>query len=316
MAPRINRLERITNLVLALLETSRPLSLREIGTAVAGYPPQAGALRQAFERDKRTLRDGGIPIAVERVDGEEQSGYRIRPEDYYLADLDLTEEEAEALGFALAAVRLEGSSAGDVASKLGAHAAGEMAPFAVLPSVPALGVLQQAIRDRALARFTYHGRPREVAGYGLVFREGSWYLVGREEAAGAMRTFRVDRIEGEAVLGERDAYTLPEGLDAAAELRFSPFVAGAEEEGATEVTLEVDVRVARAVRQMIGEASRVAEGPDGSVVLSFKVGDDEALLSYVLGLGDAALVREPPDFAARVVSALEAAASRGGPVPR
>jgi len=67
VAPRISRLERITNLVLALLETSRPLSLREIGGAVAGYPPEAGALRQAFERDKRTLRDNGIPVAVERL---------------------------------------------------------------------------------------------------------------------------------------------------------------------------------------------------------------------------------------------------------
>ncbi len=182
--------------MLALLETSRPLSLREIGGAVAGYPPEAGALRQAFERDKRTLRDSGIPIAVERLEGEEQAGYRIRPEEYYLADLELAEDEVEALGFALAAVRLEGASPGDLAHKLGASVP-EATPLAHLPALPALGPLQQAIRERAPVRFGYHGRERLVAGYGLVFREGRWYLVGDDEAAGALRTFRVDRIEGE-----------------------------------------------------------------------------------------------------------------------
>ena len=87
----------LTNLVLALLQTSRPLSLREIGGQVAGYPAQASAIRQAFERDKRTLRDSGIPITVERVGGDEQFGYRIRPEDYYLPELDLTEDERSTL---------------------------------------------------------------------------------------------------------------------------------------------------------------------------------------------------------------------------
>src|ERR1700722_3782072 len=109
----------MTNLVIVLLDTSRPLSLREIGSLVAGYPPEHGALRQAFERDKRTLRDGGIPVAVERVDGDDQVGYRINPDDYYLPDLGLSEDEVEALAFALAAVRLEGGIAGDLSRKLG-----------------------------------------------------------------------------------------------------------------------------------------------------------------------------------------------------
>ena len=101
MAVRTSRLERITNLVLALLDTPRPLSLREIGGAVAGYPTEPGALRQAFERDKRTLRDGGIPVAVERLDGDDQVGYRILPEHYYLPDLHLEPAEEEGRTFDL-----------------------------------------------------------------------------------------------------------------------------------------------------------------------------------------------------------------------
>jgi hypothetical protein len=35
---RPDRLERMTNLVLVLLETTHPLSLREIASSVVGYP--------------------------------------------------------------------------------------------------------------------------------------------------------------------------------------------------------------------------------------------------------------------------------------
>ena len=91
MAPstRPDRLERMTNLVLVLLETSRPLSLREIASSVVGYPAGKEASRQAFERDKRALRELGIPVSVEPLAGEEQLGYRIHPEDYYLPELHL-----------------------------------------------------------------------------------------------------------------------------------------------------------------------------------------------------------------------------------
>ena len=91
----------MTNLVLALLETERPLSLREIGAAVAGYPPNHGALRQAFERDKASLREAGIPVETIRIDGEDQAGYRIARDEYYLPDLGLEPEETAALSFAL-----------------------------------------------------------------------------------------------------------------------------------------------------------------------------------------------------------------------
>jgi predicted DNA-binding transcriptional regulator YafY len=74
---RVDRLERLTDLVLVLLNTKRPLTLRELGDAVPGYPPEGEARRQAFERDKRTLRDQGIAVVAEPIEGPEQMGYRI-----------------------------------------------------------------------------------------------------------------------------------------------------------------------------------------------------------------------------------------------
>ncbi len=320
MSTRLSRLERITNLVLALLDASHPLSLREIGLAVAGYPSAPGALRQAFERDKRTLRDNGIPISVERIDGEDQVGYRILPEQYYLPELDLTPEEEAALSLALLAVRLEGGVGREVLHKLGAGRPGDVAPVAVLPSLPALGLLQQAIRDRAPVAFTYHGRDRRVDGYGLVFRGGSWYLVGRDAKASSpngLRRFRVDRFESEPVAGSPGSYQPPAGFDAAAELRYVPFQPGPDgpvESEWTEVEISVDAREAGAVLALVGAAAERGRDGDGSVRLSFPVGDEEAFFSWVLGLGDAVEVLAPAEVRRGVIARLEAAARRrGGP---
>ena len=317
MSTRLNRLERITNLVLALLDAPRPLSLREIGLAVAGYPAAPGALRQAFERDKRTLRDNGIPISVERVDGDDQVGYRILPEQYYLPDLGLTPEEEAALSFALLSVHLEGGAGHEVLHKLGSQGAADVAPVAVLPSLPALGLLQQAIRDRAPVAFAYHGRDRRVHGYGLVFRGGSWYLVGQDaEAAdpGGLRRFRVDRLESDPVAGTPGGYERPEGFDAANELRFVPFQPsrdGPVEPEWTEVEVAVDAREAAGVVALVGTAAVRDRADDGSVRLVFPVGDEEAFLLWVLGFGDAIEVIGPPDMRRNVVRRLEAAARAG-----
>ena len=320
MATRSSRLERITNLFLALLETPRPLSLREIGVAVAGYPAEPGALRQAFERDKRTLRDEGVPVSAERIDGDEQIGYRILPEDYALPDLGLDPAEQEALSFALAAVRVEGSAASSAVAKLTGSPAPELPPVAVLPSLPALGVLQEGIRRRAPAAFAYHGRLRHVEGHGLVFRLGAWYLVGRDVLAvggPGTRTFRVDRIEGDPSLGEPDGYALAEDDDPTRSLRFAPWgVTSADPgagDGATEVVVDVDVRDLRAVTALVGDDAVEARLPDGSARLRFLVGDEAGFVSFVLGFGDALEVREPARLRAEVVEALERAVSGGGP---
>ena len=312
MPPRLNRLERLANLVLALLETPRPLSLREIGATVAGYPPEPGALRQAFERDKRTLRDGGIPIVVERLDNDDQVGYTILPEDYYLPDLGLDDDERQALAFALAAVRLDGMADGDLAEKLGLQTM-DLAPVAVLPSLPALGVLHDAISARRLASFDYRDRLRLVESYGLVFREGSWYLLGRDRTSqdDKLRSFRVDRIAGAVQLDEPGGFEVASDFDPSSALSFDVFSPrGADGEGALEVVLDVDVREVRRVLNVVGQHVIRRRGDDGSLELSFVVGDEEAFISFVLGLGDAVEVVAPAELRGRVIDRLESATGK------
>jgi predicted DNA-binding transcriptional regulator YafY len=312
MAPRLSRLERMTNLVLALLETERPASLREIGAAVAGYPPEHGALRQAFERDKRALREAGIPIRTEQIEGEDQAGYRIVPDEYYLPDLNLEPDESEALAFALAGVRLEGGTIGDVAAKLAAPGLPRLAPIAVLPSVPGLGLLQQALRERAQVTFRYHERERVVSGYGLTFKEGSWYFVGLDHtvgATGALRTFRADRIVGTPSLGAPGTYEVPADFSARDQLSISPF--GGAQDSTIEVTISVAARSAAAVIGVVGAAAVRERLAGGSVVVAFKVADEDAICSYLLGLGEDVEVLAPPALRERVVTELRARV-RGG----
>lgn len=324
-AQRQDRLERLTNLVLVLLDTRRPLTLRELADMVAGYPAGAEAARQAFERDKRALRSLGIPIAVEPLEGEEQAGYRIRKSDYYLPDLELSDEEKQALGFAVAAVQLGGSAGSDALAKLGgslptdrAHvgclAAGAdpaLPPVAVLPSLPALGAVHEAIRVRARLFFSYRGRRREVEPYVLAFRSSAWYLVGRELSAGdgpRTKTFRVDRFSSEPELGPPGSFESPAALHVE-EINLLPWsVASRSEEQVPVAELVVDARLSALVAGRVAEDAVVGTAADGSVRFRLKVADEAAFVSFVSGLGDAAVVESPDGLRAAVVERLQAVA--------
>jgi len=330
-ADRVDRLERMTNLVLVLLETKRPLTLQEISATVAGYP-EAEAGRQAFERDKRAIRELGIALTIENVESESQVGYRIKPEDYYLPDLGLDPTEEQALAFAIAAVQLGGAAGADAIAKLGSPlsqaalgrvglaASGTgpgVAPVAVLPSLPQLGPIHEALRHKALVSFRYHARDREVEPFGLAFRAGTWYLVGRDRTAAggpATRTFRVDRLESFPVVGEEGGYEAPPGFDLRDEIRLLPWSATelAGEVPVAEVV--VDARQASVVATQVPSSAIVSWDDDGSVHVRLSAGDTEAFMSFVLGLGDTAVVEGPPELRAAVVSRLrEMAAPPSGP---
>src|SRR5581483_7399025 len=119
----VDRLERLLNLVAALIDTPRLLTAEELGTRVPGYPEKSTpAFRRAFERDKATLREMGIPIDVVDIqpgNPESPVGYRIRRERYELPDPGLDPDEVAALHVAATQVRLEGGEASAAVWKLG-----------------------------------------------------------------------------------------------------------------------------------------------------------------------------------------------------
>jgi proteasome accessory factor BC len=307
---RLDRLERVTDLVLVLLNADQPLPLDAIALQVPGYPAEHAARRQAFERDKRLLRDEGMPVRTIRLPGEEQYGYLIDREAFYLPDLDLAPDEQVALHLAVAGVHLDDPSGRDALLKLGATGLADVRPIATLETPQALIDLFEAVRTQAVASFTYRQTPRRVAPAGLWFRFGHWYLVAWDLARQAVRTFRVDRVEDAVVLGTPGEATLPEGIDIRASLPDEPWRAEGDDHVVTRI--RVDGREGPRIAEEVGSDKVESRRDDGSVVIALRVAGFPAVRSWILGLLDHAEILEPPEFRAEMVAWLTAIASGAG----
>jgi proteasome accessory factor C len=291
---KLDRLERVTDLVLVLLDTRQPLTLDAIAHQVPGYPAEHAARRQAFERDKRLLRDEGIPVVTKRLPGHEQYGYQIDRASFYLPDLELEPDEQVALHLAVAGVHLGDPSGRDALLKLGAIGLADVRPIASMVPSPALIELFEAVRTRAPAKFRYRSEPRLVVPLGLRFRFGHWYLVAWDLDRTAVRTFRVDRVEGEVDRGEPGGADVPEDVDIEAALPEEPWQA--EGDDLVVLRVRVDALESRRVVDEVGLDKLVRRHDDGSVELALAVSSFSSIRSWMLGLLDHVVIVEPASF--------------------
>ncbi len=322
---RVHRLERLINLVAALLHAERPLTADELRHRLPGYAADHATFRRAFERDKEALRDLGIPVVVEPVDDAAQPsamGYRIPKEAYYLKDPGLAPDELAALHLAASAVRLEGASGVEALWKLGGELAeegpsGPLSGFsspstlagpagtamAALPGTANLAPVFAAISARRRIGFTYRGRARRVDPWRLSFRNGHWYLAGFDHDAGEERMFRLDRVESEVLAtGDDAAFERPPH----AGTQPPPWELGADE--ALTARLRVDAGQAAWAAGHVGPEAVESWDEDGSVVLAVRVTNRDAFRSFVLGFLDHAEVLSPAVLRGEMVEWLEALA--------
>src|SRR5437764_12295488 len=205
----MDRLERLINLIAALLEAERPLTADELHQRLPGYAEDQATFRRAFERDKDALREMGVPLVLEPVDPSYPTveGDRIPKEEYYLKDPGLAPDELAALHLAASAVELEGARGMEALWKLGGWVAegGPPPATAALPGAAHLGTAFGAISKRRPVLFTYRGEERTVDPWRLAFRNGHWYLAGRDHAREDERNFRLDRIDSDIIVDERAA---------------------------------------------------------------------------------------------------------------
>ncbi|MGH9223433.1 MAG: helix-turn-helix transcriptional regulator [Acidimicrobiales bacterium] len=303
----MNRLERLINLVAALLAAERPLTAEELRNRVPGYADDKAAFRRAFERDKETLRDLGVPVVVEPVAGADPpvDGYRVPKDAYYLPDPHLDDDELAALHLAASAVRVDVGSGNGVEAlwKLGGEVAeaGPAPAVAALPGAALLVPLFGAISARRTVTFGYRGRARSLDPHRLSFRNGHWYLAARDRDAGEDRSYRLDRIETAVIAG--DPGSAGPASTAAATMA-SPWQLGSEEP--VTALLLVDAEQAGWAEGHVG-AEAVAERRDGgAVVLQFPVTNRDAFRSFVLGFLDHAELLGPPELRDDLVGWLEA----------
>ncbi len=310
MTTGIDRLERLTNLVAILLDTRRPLTIDEIVRAVPGYPDDLVAYRRQFEHDKDTLRGLGVPLSVESLDAfGPETGYRIRPEEYHLPELDLSAEERAALHVAVTAVRLEGGEGEEALWKLGG-VEGEGGPtVAALEVQPTLPDLFEAYRTRSAVTFGYRGRRRVLDPWGVLFRQGHWYVVGRAHDRDAQRSFRVDRVEAPVEIGPPGTFDVPD-RDPGTMIRDEPWTFG--DETPVESRVLADPVVAADWTRRFGE-NLMERHHDGSAVFRFEVSDREGFRSFIAGHLDRVEVLSPEALRDQFVAWLEAIVTEAEP---
>lgn len=308
----VDRVERLTNLLALLLETLEPLSLVEVaGELEAQYPEGIQARRAAFERDKSALREIGIPIETSIVEGGQYAGqtrYRIDRSAYELADLDLEPEEMRALQVAVAAVHTGSSLGQDAIWKLGGDLVERsVAVSAQLPDRPELPTIRAAVAARSPISFTYSDERRTVEPWGILLRHGHWYVIGHDRKRSAIRTFRVDRINGTIDVEAPGAFERPPDFDPREAFPADPKLIGQDAHD-VDALVRVDAVRAAAVERELGSERVRRRGEDGSVDVAVPAANLDAFRSWVIGLVEHAVVLDPPEVRNHVVEWLRAAA--------
>ncbi|OBK31443.1 WYL domain-containing protein [Mycobacterium asiaticum] len=328
----INKVERLVNLVIALLSTRGYITAEKIRTSVAGYAesPSADAFSRMFERDKNELRDLGIPLEVGRVSNlDPTEGYRINRDAYALPPVELTPEEVAAVAVATRLWQSPELITATQGALLKLRAAGVDvdpldAPVSVasptgVPGLPesekAVGILLSAINSRRAVQFSHRSSrsapytTRTVEPWGVITDKGRWYLVGHDRDRDATRTFRLSRIGDDVTpIGEPGSVTVPDGVD------LQQIVADAIADGPTGAQATVWVADGRATALRRAGRSlgpRHLAGRDGEVIeLDIRFRDQ--LAREITGYGADAIVLEPASLRDDVLARLREAAGQVG----
>jgi predicted DNA-binding transcriptional regulator YafY len=221
--------------------TARALQTLEIlqsqpGTTADQIAERLGVTGRAARRYVAILREAGVP--VESSLGR-YGGYRLG-RGMRLPPVIFTQEEALALvmavleghpaatgtgelaGSALAKViRALPENVGRQASALRDNASATPDRQAAHPDPAVTSALVEAVASRRRVQLRYRRESgsqwdAEVDPWAVVVRHGRWYLLCHSHHAGAVRSYRVDRVV--AVEHTRHSFTPPEGLDPVAAL--------------------------------------------------------------------------------------------------
>ena len=323
----ISKVERLVNLVIALLSTRGYITAEKIRSSVAGYSesPSLEAFSRMFERDKNELRDLGIPLEVGRVSVLDPSeGYRINRAAYALPPVELTPDEAAAVAVATQLWESPELITATQGALLKLRAAGvdvdPEAPVAIASpdgvpglrgSEEVLNILLSAIESRQAVQFPH--RPsraepyttRTVEPWGVVTEKGRWYLVGHDRDRDATRTFRLSRIGAEVTpIGPAGAVTVPDGVN------LREIVARTVAETPTGGQARVWVADGRATALRRAGKSITARqlGDRHGEVIELDIGSADRLAREIAGYGADAVVLEPQSLRDDVLARLRAQA--------
>lgn len=316
-APATNQAERILNLLAFLTETSTYLTQAQIRAAMGPSQYADGdAGRATFERDKSVLRDMGIPIEMITLQGNQagEAAYRIDRRQMELSQIDFTDEERRALQLALAAVHIDTAWADHARLKLGVAEVDHDATVVSQAMLPVrsdlLPVLASAAQSRNTIEFSYRGEKRSLDPYGVLGRGGYWYVVGHDNVRQAVRSFRVDRIDGKVKVLSA-TFERPADFDVQAAVATDAQMLG-DGESSELARVLIGARLVPSVLREFGSQAVVETRDNGDVVVEVPCGNRPAFRSWVLGLVDEAEVLSPPEARADIVDWLGSVAGTAG----
>ena len=323
-----SKVERLVNLVIALLSTRGYITAEKIRSSVAGYSdsPSAEAFSRMFERDKNELRDLGVPLEVGKVSNlDPTEGYRINRDAYALPPVELTADEAAAVAVAtqlwespelITATQgalLKLRAAGVDVDPLETGAPVEIASPAGVPglrgSEAVLGILLSAIDSRQAVQFPHRSSrtepytTRSVEPWGVVTEKGRWYLVGHDRDRDATRTFRLSRIGADVTpIGPAGAITVPDDVDLR---RIVAQTVADTPTGARARVWVADGRATSLRRAGKSLGARRLAGRDGEVI-ELEISFSDRLARDISGHGADAIVLEPESLRLDVLARLRA----------
>ena len=220
--------------------TARALRALEVlrtrpGTTANELADRLGVTERAARRYVEILREAGIPVSSARGP---HGGYRLG-RGTRLPPVSFT--QTEALGLVMAVldshpdadaddlvdtalgkvIRALPEDVGRQAAALREHASAAPDRYAARPDTTITSDLVAAIAARRRVLVTYRGESgsewvAEVDPWAVVVRYGRWYLLCHSHRAGAVRTYRVDRML--AVEQSDRGFEPPDGLDPVASL--------------------------------------------------------------------------------------------------
>lgn len=299
--------ERILNLLALLSASPRPLTLEQISQLMKGqYADGKEGRRTQFERDKRSLRDMGVPISHVTLPGSDagKAAYFIDKGGYGDLYVSLDPEDLSVLQQAAAMVQIHQPWGKEAVLRLGGGATEPAAPM--VANVPlddrVLPDLWTAVRRQCVASFTYGGKVRTVQPYGLISRNGAWYLTGHDSGRADTVVFRVDRIASSVALGEPGGFERPDGFSVADAMPADPKMF----EGAGETCMvRISPTLAQTVVREVGEDAVRSRDEDGAVVVEVPCGHRPAFRTWLFAMVDRAEVVSPPAIRKEVIGWLK-----------
>jgi proteasome accessory factor B len=328
----VERAERLLDLVALFLNAREAIAWSEIQEAFqddyARGSPEANIRK--FERDKADLAELGLTLTYVQGEERDKDGYLLDRSAYYLPAVTLAKDELAVLYAAGAAALAE--PAFPFRQDL-VHALEKMAFAAGADpslsrdwsrlSVPrerdetrtSLGRwvsdLSRAVASRKSVEMRYQAQNsgeitrRRVDPYGLLYRFGSWVLVGHCHLRGDLRTFRVDRIVELTVNAARPRsidFEVPKDFKLADHSVTRPW------EFRRHAPMEVVVRLGPDMAFLTERTFQGArrQGSDRKGVrLILNVSDSEALLRAILPLGPGVEILSPEKLRQQTRALLE-----------